>query len=145
MSDIQFMLAQPEQLSLVKRFYKQSKYSAKTDRSDATIIGVQNETIVCAVRLQPKVEGYFLRAMVVAPDLRHRGIGLMLLSWVVEWLAGRYCYCFAYTHLEHFYSQGGFKKSDIDSVNTEIASHFIRLTDRGRNVVIMHLNHDNSV
>ncbi len=145
MSDIRFQLVQPEKLSLVKRFYKHAKYSAKTDRGDVTIVGLEGEVLVCAVRLQPKPWGFFLRAMVVNPSRRGQGIGASLLSWVVQWLQGRYCYCYALSHLEGFYSQGGFCPSDIDSVNAEIASHFIRLTEQGRDVVIMHLNDVNRV
>ena len=140
MHSIQFQIAEPSQLSAVKRFYKSSKYSPKTDRGDTTIIGLQDGQIVTVVRLQPKSSGYFLRAMVVDPALRGQGVGTGLLSWVINYLGDRYCYCFALEHLQSFYGAKGFSLADITDVNTDIASHFIRLTEAGRNVVIMHIN-----
>jgi len=125
---------------LLKRFYKQSKYSPKVDRSDEMLVGRLNGDIVAAVRLQPKSDGVFLRAMVVSPELRGQGVGTELLEYCIAHLGSRYCYCFALRHLQQFYENKGFIASDVDLAPESISSAYRRLRSAARDVVFLELN-----
>jgi len=138
--NIEFRVLASSEAKQLKRFYKQSNYSPKVDRSDEMLVGTIDNEIVAGVRLQPKPDGIFLRAMVVAPALRGQGIGHRLLDFCVAHLASRYCYCYALTHLRAFYERQGFVASDVELAKPSISEAYHRLKAAGRDVVFLELN-----
>lgn len=145
---------QTEKRSLVNRFYKECRYPGKVGRNDICLVLTLEQSIVAAVKLEPKADGWwFLRSMCVHPDYRRQGVGTQLLLLMEPYLADKNIYGFPFSHLQQFYKKAHFKIEPLPFTNESdraynvnkpqllpnfVSEAFYRYRQQGRDIVIMH-------
>lgn len=100
-------------------------------------IALVDNRLVGALRLAPSSDTWLLRSMCIDEQWRHRGIGTYMLREIAPELRRKHCYCFPYSHLEHFYRMAGFERINVQQAPASIAEPFTRYRDRGRDIVLM--------
>ncbi|USD41293.1 GNAT family N-acetyltransferase [Vibrio sp. SCSIO 43135] len=114
MSTLKVEVLDPIKLPLVSRLYKAHYSSGKAKKDELTIVGYVESEIVAVVRFRVIEHYRLLTGMLVSPKYRGQGFGHDLMRYCVQ--AGESLtsndYCFAYPHLEGFYSQHGFVTID---------------------------------
>ena len=98
----------PISFPLVKQFYKVTRYGGSPGRQETVWGWYDGAQLIACVRIEPKGDVHFLRAMVVHPDFRGAGIGAKFLAAIVDKYPNDQIYCFPFSHLEGFYRAGGF-------------------------------------
>lgn len=126
------------QIPLVNKFYKQCRYSGKAGRGDVLYALKGPDGIVAAVRLEPKMDGwFFLRSMCVAPELRGQGVGTQLLQGIEDFLQAHPCYCYPFDHLQSFYELAGFELRSPEQAPAFMQEAFYRYIRQGRKIILM--------
>lgn len=128
------------QFPLAAKFYKETRYGGKPGREEIVFVTRNpNGAIIACVRLLPRDEGYFLRALVVAPEERGKGTGQSFLECLCRELGESPIWCFPYRWLEPFYARSGFKLVDTLASPTWYREAYNRLI-ANREVVPMARN-----
>lgn len=130
-------------LPLIKQFYKKHGMRAQAPKGEAIYIATQDSHIVAALRLSPAANGFLLRSMCVATELRQQGVGSYLLQQIQVELGKIDCYCFPYSHLKAFYTRAGFQLISPDTAPEAIRDKFNRYLANGKTICLM--KHSKSV
>ncbi|MGU3847201.1 GNAT family N-acetyltransferase, partial [Vibrio diabolicus] len=83
------------------------------------------------LRLKTVDRSRLLTGMLVTPTLRGPGIGKELLTHCKNNVFTDGDYCFAFTHLESYYSKHGFKTIDCSELPHPLKMAFQRYVDSG--------------
>ena len=98
------------------------------------------DVVIAAVRFCVEVEVAMLRGMYIAPALQNRGIGSEMLKAFEKYLTTHKIsptYCIAYTHLEQFYGQIGFKFLEPTSAPKFLQERLIDYVNEHGNIFII--------
>ncbi|MDJ0711799.1 MAG: GNAT family N-acetyltransferase [Woeseiaceae bacterium] len=112
-------------------------YSGGHSSSDTVLIAVQRDSLVGVVRLCSEHQITVLRGMQVLPDFQQQGIGRALLEKCLSKVGDAVCYCIPWSHLEQFYSTGGFKRCEKNDVPEFLSERFSGYVAQGRDVILM--------
>ncbi len=127
----------PLKLPLIKRLYK-AHYPAGRAKRDELIITVTNEgSIVALLRMKTVDSSRLLTGMLVVPEARGTGVGKALLNHCEQNIFSSGDYCFAFMHLEAYYSQYGFKAIDSSALPNSLKMAFQRYVDSGKDLIPM--------
>lgn len=116
---------------------------AQAPKGEAIYIAMLDSHIVAALRLSPVANGFLLRSMCVASELRQQGVGSYLLQQIQEELDNIDCYCFPYSHLNEFYTRAGFQLISSAVAPEAIRDKFNRYLHSGKDICLM--KHSRSV
>lgn len=108
MNQVKIEVLDPVKMPLVSRLYKAYYPSGKAKKDELTVAAYQNNTLVAVVRFRSIEKYRLMTGMLVVPECRAQGIGHQLMEYCQQNVLGEGDYCFAYEHLESFYSQHGF-------------------------------------
>lgn len=122
---------------LVKKFYQAHYPSGKPNKADPIWVLKDNGKIVSAVRLKQFTDCQLLTAMITEPSQQHKGLGTYLLSGIQAELASKDCYCFAFSHLMHFYQTAGFVEVESSLLPKDLEKRFLAYTAQGRKLIAM--------
>jgi predicted N-acetyltransferase YhbS len=132
---------------LANRFYKQAGEKGKTQSSDEVYVARVGAKIIAAVRLCPMVKGLtnvnnnagklLLRSLAVSPEFRRTGVGSQFMTYVVDQIGARECWCYPFSWLEGFYAQTHFVPIAVADAPEAIAVPFENYRRQGRDIVIM--------
>lgn len=133
-----FQTLEPARLALVDRFYRSHGYKIKCAQRERVFTLVDSEgEFAAAVRLVPQASGhYWLRNLLVAPELRGRGLASRLLGEFKPIIFPWGCYCFALPHLTDLYLRAGFELQPAHCPS-DITLIYERYRNRGRDWVLM--------
>lgn len=134
---LEFQQFDPIKLPLIKRFYKIHYPGAKPKSDERVIVASQGNEIMAVVRFRNIGKHHLLTGMVVNQQHRQLGIGKQLLGYCQQDHLNQATFCFAYTHLEHFYQQGGFMPIEPSHLPAELFCLFERYTNSGKNLIPM--------
>ena len=135
--DYQFALLTPVQFPLAKKFYKAARYSSKIGREDEVYVLRQQNSIIASLKLVKLDQYLILRSMVVSPEHRGQGIGLLMLHYLVDELENRECWCFPFDGLEKFYSSIGFRTFTPEDCPNIIKQKYQQYFSQGKKIFIM--------
>ncbi|WP_162047377.1 GNAT family N-acetyltransferase [Vibrio taketomensis] len=142
MDDLRIETLEPIKLPLVSRLYKAHYPSGKAKKNEQTIVGYNNDQLVCVVRFRPIEQYQLLTGMLVIPEQRGQARGHHLLAYCQQCICNSNTYCFAYPHLEHFYQQHGFVSLLADQLPNSLNQLFTRYTASGKCLIPMHYQAD---
>ncbi|WP_253825798.1 GNAT family N-acetyltransferase [Vibrio sp. RE86] len=128
MSAMQIEQLDPMKLPLVSRLYKSFYPSGKAKKDELTFVGYQENQLAAVVRFRTIEQCRLLTGMLVVPDFRGNGLGHELMAYCLEYVLTEGDYCFAYQHLESFYSQHGFTTIEHQDLPNALKSLFERYT-----------------
>ena len=127
----------PIKLPLIKRLYK-AHYPAGRAKRDELIITASSESTIVALLRMKNVESFrLLTGMLVVPEFRGTGVGKALLTHCENTVFTNSDYCFAFVHLETYYSQHGFKTIDSSELPNSLKMAFQRYVDSGKDLIPM--------
>jgi N-acetylglutamate synthase-like GNAT family acetyltransferase len=127
----------PIKLPLIKRLYK-AHYPAGRAKSDELIITASAKGSIVALLRMKTIENYrLLTGMLVVPDARGTGVGNTLLTHCEKEVFKDGDYCFAFMHLESYYSQHGFKTIDSSKLPNALKITFLRYVNSGKDLIPM--------
>ncbi len=127
----------PIKLPLIKRLYKAHYPSGRAKRDELIITASHEGSIVALLRMK-SVENYrLLTGMLVVPEYRGTGVGNALLTHCKNKVFTDGDYCFAFMHLETYYSQHGFKTIDSSELPNSLKMAFQRYVDSGKDLIPM--------
>ncbi|WP_084715804.1 GNAT family N-acetyltransferase [Vibrio galatheae] len=116
----------PIKLPLVSRLYKAYYPSGKAKKDELTITGSIENQLVAVVRFRTIEQYRLLTGMLVTPDHRGAGLGHQLMAHCTEQVLSEQDFCFAYAHLEAFYTQHGFKTIEVELLPNSLKGLFDR-------------------
>ncbi|MDA9556713.1 GNAT family N-acetyltransferase [Vibrio sp.] len=137
MPELQIAILEPIKVPLVSRLYKQYYPSGKAKKDELIITGELDKQLVAVVRFRRIADYRLLTGMLVVPTHQGQGLGHQLMQHCQSHILENKDFCFAYTHLEGFYSQHGFVKLDAEQLPAELKTLFIRYTDSGKKLTAM--------
>jgi len=130
----------------VHEFYRAHGEPARVGTRDQVFaLFSERDEIHGAVRLAPRRDSaighlHFMRSLYVAPPLRRQGWGSRLVSHALHNAAGP-CFCYAYSHLEAFYTSAGFEIADPSRVPGWMADGYTTVqrqqTRKGRCLLLL--------
>jgi N-acetylglutamate synthase-like GNAT family acetyltransferase len=134
---------EPTLLPLVQKLYKQHYKSAKPKR-DEEIIVAYDKLVMCGVVRLRTIETYqLLTGMLVIPDYRQKQIAHQIMNYCKDNHLNDNVFCFAYSHLEHFYSAHGFSTLDVNELPPSLRKRLDRyLSGRKPLVPMRYQSHD---
>lgn len=127
----------PIKLPLIKRLYKAHYPSGRAKKDELIITASHKGEIVALLRLKTVDRSRLLTGMLVIPTLRGTGIGEELLRYCKNNVFIDGDYCFAFTHLESYYSKHGFKTIDCSELPHPLKMAFQRYVDSGKDLIPM--------
>ncbi|QOV29785.1 GNAT family N-acetyltransferase [Vibrio diabolicus] len=127
----------PIKLPLIKRLYKAHYPSGRAKKDELIITASHKGEIVALLRLKTVDRSRLLTGMLVIPTLRGTGIGEELLRYCRNNVFTDGDYCFAFTHLESYYSKHGFKTIDCSELPHPLKMAFQRYVDSGKDLIPM--------
>jgi N-acetylglutamate synthase-like GNAT family acetyltransferase len=126
---------------LAKKFYQAYYPSGKANKADPIWALSKEHKIFVCLRLKQFEQCQLLTGMVTHPDCRNQGLGLQLLSALINDdrrpLLTRPCYCFAFSHLESFYQKAHFTSICLDDLPDPLKSRFIAYSQAGKQLIPM--------
>ncbi|NVD05404.1 GNAT family N-acetyltransferase [Vibrio sp. JPW-9-11-11] len=126
----------PIKLPLVARLYKAHYPSGKAKKDELTIAGYHHNHLAAVVRFRTVEQYRLLTGMLVVPEYRQQGVGHQLMAHCQQQVLQQGDYCFAYAHLETFYSQYGFKTLEGSALPNPLNNLFGRYS-RTKSLVAM--------
>ncbi len=127
----------PIKLPLIKKLYK-AYYPAGRAKRDELIITANHEGSMVALLRMKSVESFrLLTGMLVVPEYRGTGVGKALLTHCQNKVFSDGDYCFAFMHLEAYYSRYGFKTIDSSELPNSLKMAFQRYIDGGKDLIPM--------
>ncbi len=130
---------EPIKLPLVSRLYKAHYPSGKPKSDELTLVGTIEHKTVSVVRYRTIEDYRLLTGMLVVPELRGSGLGHQLMEYCVQHVLASNDFCFAYAHLETFYTQHGFKVVDAEQLPNPLKSLFERYSRKKQLVPMQYL------
>ncbi len=127
----------PIKLPLIKRLYKAYYPAGRAKRDELIITASSESTIVALLRMKSIENSRLLTGMLVVPEARRTGIGKALLTYCEHNIFSHGDYCFAFMHLESYYSQHGFKTIDCAKLPNSLKMVFRRYIDSGKDLIPM--------
>ncbi|HAS6350242.1 TPA: GNAT family N-acetyltransferase [Vibrio vulnificus] len=134
---IRFEVLDPIKLPLIKKIYKAHYPSAKVKRDEMIIIAQIAQQTVGVVRLRYIEQYQLLTGMLTLPNARGKGYGHALLEYCTSNHLNEDVFCFAYRHLENFYSCHGFQEIDVDKLPNTLKQKYLRYSESGKDLVPM--------
>lgn len=138
MSTLSIEVLDPIKLPLVTRLYKQHYPSGKAKKDELTIVGYLDQQLTAVVRFRSIDHYRLLTGMLVEPEKRGLGLGHELMAYCRKEVLTEQDYCFAYQHLEAFYAQHGFVRTDEANLPNSLQQLFVRYTNSGKKLLAMH-------
>lgn len=89
------------------------------------------------LRMKTVENSRLLTGMLVIPDFRGTGVGDALLTHCEKEVFKDGDYCFAFMHLESYYSQHGFKVIDSTKLPNALKTAFLRYVNSGKDLIPM--------
>ncbi|ACY50324.1 predicted acyltransferase [Vibrio antiquarius] len=117
--------------------YKAHYPSGRAKKDELIITASHKGEIVALLRLKTVDRSRLLTGMLVIPTLRGTGIGEELLRYCKNNVFIDGDYCFAFTHLESYYSKHGFKTIDCSELPHPLKMAFQRYVDSGKDLIPM--------
>ncbi len=137
MNQVKIEVLDPVKMPLVSRLYKAHYPSGKAKKDELTIVAYQNNTLVGVVRFRSIDKYRLLTGMLVVPECRAQGIGHQLMAYCQQNVLSEGDYCFAYEHLESFYSQYGFEAVEGGELPNPLKVLYERYCNSGKKLVGM--------
>ncbi len=134
---LEFQQFAPIKLPLIKRFYKNHYPGSKPKSDEQVIVALKDHEIVGVVRFRMIGQYRLLTGMAVEAQSRQQGIGKQLLDYCQKQWLNPATFCFAYTHLEHFYQQGHFIQISPNTLPAELHLLFERYSRSGKDLIPM--------
>ncbi|NOH99381.1 GNAT family N-acetyltransferase [Vibrio sp. 99-70-13A1] len=138
MNNVEITQLEPIKVPLVKKFYKEHYPAGKVNKSELIYSLTKNHSIIGIVRFRAIEEYRLLTGMVISTELRGQGHGSLLMNYCVSNILTNQDFCFAYRHLESFYSNHDFKKIDAVDLPNSLKTLFLRYTNSGKDLIPMH-------
>lgn len=104
--------ADSDDLEKIRKFYRSRNYQQTVNSRCTIFVARINGEIIGVVRICPENGVLVLRGMQVKLEYQRHGVGSKMLNEVQKMLEKRECFGVPYKHLEKFYGQFGFKKTD---------------------------------
>ncbi|HFF2915948.1 TPA: GNAT family N-acetyltransferase [Vibrio cholerae] len=101
------------------------------------MVALKDREIVGVVRFRMIGQYRLLTGMAVEAQSRQQGIGKQLLDYCQKQWLNPATFCFAYTHLEHFYQQGHFIQIAPHALPAELHLLFERYSRSGKDLIPM--------
>ncbi|MGF1721700.1 GNAT family N-acetyltransferase [Vibrio kyushuensis] len=133
----------PIKVPLVTRLYKAHYPSGKAKKDERIITVSNNNTMVGVVRFRNIEQYRLLTGMLIIPEMRDQGVGHQLLDHCQAHELSNRDYCFAYQHLEHFYSHHQFHTIEPNKLPNSLKNLFERYVNSGRSLIPMQFQADN--
>lgn len=127
----------PPQYPLAKKFYKSARYPSNIGREDEVYVLRYQLNIVAALKLVKLDQYLILRSMVVSPQHRRSGLGLLVLQNLAQRLNTRTCWCYPFADLETFYAAIGFKRCQPENSPKIIQQKYQQYFSQGKSIIIM--------
>ncbi|MGR5070435.1 GNAT family N-acetyltransferase [Vibrio alfacsensis] len=127
----------PIKLPLIKRLYKAHYPAGRAKRDELIVTASVDSNILALLRMKSVDTSRLLTGMLVIPEARGTGVGKALLSYCEENIFRHGDYCFAFQHLENYYSQYGFKTISGNTLPNSLKIAFSRYVDSGKDLIPM--------
>lgn len=127
----------PIKLPLVKRLYKAHYPAGRAKRDELIITANIGTSIIALLRMKTVEQSRLLTGMLVIPEYRGSGVGHALLHHCENFVFADGDYCFAFAHLENYYSQFGFQTIACDNLPNSLKMAFLRYTESGKDLIPM--------
>ncbi|MCL9780375.1 GNAT family N-acetyltransferase [Vibrio sp. S4M6] len=137
MSTLRVEVLDPIKLPIITKLYKAYYPSAKAKRNETIVVGYLNNEIVSLVRLRSIDPYRLLTGMLVVPEHRRSGYAHQLMNACQYNELTDKDYCFAYPHLESFYSDHGFQALEAHQLPTPLGQLFHRYINCGKALIPM--------
>ncbi|WP_341659318.1 GNAT family N-acetyltransferase [Vibrio sp.] len=144
MSPIQIEVLDPIKLPLVSRLYKTYYPSGKAKKDELILVGYFENQLTSVVRLRSVDQYRLLTGMMVIPEYRDKGFGHQMMSYCEERVLTNQDFCFAYQHLESFYSQHGFRILEIQQLPNSLKNLFERYSRTKKLVPMQYTSHSSN-
>ncbi len=104
-------VANKEEYDQIINFYHSVGENVSISGNEKVILAKINKKIIGSVRLVDEKDYYVLRTLYLLPEYQKRGIGSMLLKFLLKESAGKKdLYCLPYPHVKIFYEHFAFKE-----------------------------------
>ncbi|WP_375751781.1 GNAT family N-acetyltransferase [Vibrio sp. HN007] len=130
-------------LPIAQKLYKQHYPSGKAKSNELIYVCYSDKTLCGVVRIRPVDSYRLLTGMVVVPEFRNKGIGHALLDYCEAEVLNDNDYCFAYAHLEGFYSLNGFFTIEVNELPNPLRTLFERYSRSGKQLIPMKFTKSN--
>ncbi|MDG3084592.1 GNAT family N-acetyltransferase [Vibrio hannami] len=137
MTQIHIEKLDPIKLPIVQKLYKQHYPSGKAKSNELIYVSYAEKSMCGVVRIRPIDSYRLLTGMMVVPEFRHRGVGLTILDYCSQHVLSEGDYCFAYSHLEDFYTQKSFVTIELDKLPNPLRSLYERYSRSGKQLIPM--------
>ena len=127
----------PIKLPLVKRLYKAHYPAGRAKRDELIVTAILEGSIIALLRLKTIEQSRLLTGMLVIPEYRGTGVGNALLTHCENTVFNDGDYCFAFNHLERYYTQHGFKTIDSSALPNSLKMAYLRYVDSGKDLIPM--------
>ncbi|PMH37143.1 GNAT family N-acetyltransferase [Vibrio sp. 10N.286.49.B3] len=138
MYELSFEQLDPIKIPLIKRIYKAHYPSGKAKKDELTITASHSGVICGLVRFRPVGSYRLMTGMLVIPSYREAKVGHALMQYCCANVLSDTDYCFAYSHLENFYSQHGFSTIEIETLPNHLRDMLTRYVNSGKDLIPMH-------
>jgi N-acetylglutamate synthase-like GNAT family acetyltransferase len=128
----------PIKVPLVKRFYKEHYPSGKANKSELIYSLTIDNQLLGVVRLRTIEQFRLLTGMAISKEYRGQQLGKQLMDFCEKNTLNEQDYCFAYAHLERFYSRHHFVKVAPQELPNSLKNLFERYTNSGKDLIPMH-------
>ncbi|MGY3568475.1 GNAT family N-acetyltransferase [Vibrio paucivorans] len=143
MCELTIGILEPIKVPLVNRLYRTHYSSSKAKKDELVVAGRLGHELVTVVRFRSIEQCRLLTGMLVTPAHRSKAYGHQLMQYCREQILTTHDYCFAYSHLEGFYQQHGFKSISIEQLPNSLRMLMERYLKSGRCLIPMHFQPDN--
>ena len=137
MSQIRITRLAPIKLPLVQKLYKSFYSAARPKKNELILVAYAGQTLAAVVRLRTVDHCRLLTGMLVIPEFRGTGLGKQLLEHCQREVLSTGDYCFAFPHLENYYSQYGFHPEACDVLPAKLKEMYQRYTVGGNLLTAM--------
>ena len=127
----------PIKLPLIKRLYKAHYPAGRAKRDELIITASIDNSIVALLRMKTVEKSRLLTGMLVVPKYRGTGVGEALLEHCTSKVFNYGDYCFAFSHLENYYAQHGFKTIESTELPNSLKMAYLRYVESGKDFIPM--------
>ncbi|EDP57153.1 GNAT family N-acetyltransferase [Vibrio sp. AND4] len=127
----------PIKLPLIKRLYKAHYPAGRAKRDELIITASIDNCIVALLRMKTVEKSRLLTGMLVVPEHRGTGVGNALLEYCTRKIFSEGDYCFAFSQLEGYYAQHGFKTIEGTELPNSLKNAYFRYIESGKGLIPM--------